>query len=503
MSTVGFDFRNERCVVAVSKHSSIVCFDEEQCFLGVSGAATNTPNPKNSILLIMRSIIGRPFADLELQQDLQALPFSVTEGPDGFPLIHARYSCETKSFTPIQILGMVFSNMKRLAEMNLNASVVDCCIGIPVYFTDLQRRAVLEVAKIAGLNPVKLMHETTATALAYGMYETDLSENKQRNVAFVDIGRDSMQVCIAAFKEGEMKILAHSFDRSVGGRDFDEVLFHSFAEQLKSRYKIDAFQHAIACSKLRDACEKLKEVLRSNPEALLYVECLIDDKYVRGYMKRDEFEQITTPIVERVKKPLEEALLDAKFTVDDIYSVEVVGSESRVPAIINILTKFFGKEPMRTMNANECVSRGCALECARLSSNFKVKDLRKECDKGCVLDCAFFNPLFQVKEFQVQESFPFPIALQWKGPTQDSDNGKTENQSCLVFSKGNLIPSVKALTFYRTGTFNVDVLYADARELQAPSKISTFTAVTSRTHFDEVFRIHTGIRLILGNHGPT
>ncbi|KAJ9537817.1 hypothetical protein OSB04_030550 [Centaurea solstitialis] len=167
MSGVGFDFRNESCVVAVAKLTSVVSFDEEQRFLGVSGAATGTANPRDSISLIMRSIIGRPFSDPKLQQDLKALPFSVTEGPDGFPLIHARYRGETKSFTPIQVMGMVFSNMKRLAEKNFDTTVADCCIGIPVYFTDLQRRGVLEAATIAGLNPLRLMHETTATALAY------------------------------------------------------------------------------------------------------------------------------------------------------------------------------------------------------------------------------------------------------------------------------------------------------------------------------------------------
>lgn len=133
-----------------------------------------------------------------MQQDLKALPFSVTEGPDGFPLINARYLGETKSFTPTQVMGMVFSNMKTIAEKNLNAAVVDCCIGVPIYFTDLQRRAVMDAATIAGLHPLRLMHETTATALAYGIYKTDLPENEQLNVAFIDIGHASMQVCSEA-----------------------------------------------------------------------------------------------------------------------------------------------------------------------------------------------------------------------------------------------------------------------------------------------------------------
>ncbi|KAK2984871.1 hypothetical protein RJ640_008636 [Escallonia rubra] len=466
MSVVGFDFGNESCVVAVARQRGIdvvlndeskretpalVCFGDKQRFLGTAGAASSLMNPKNTISQIKR-MIGRPFADPELQQDLKALPFSVIEGTDGFPLIRAQYLGEVKTFTPTQILGMVLSNLKSIAETNLNAAVVDCCIGIPVYFTDLQRRAVLDAARIAGLHPLRLFHETTATALAYGIYKTDLPENDQLNVAFVDVGHSSMQVCIAGFKKGQVKILSHSFDRSLGGRDFDEVLFKHFAEKFKVEYKIDVYQNARACLRLRAACEKLKKVLSANPEAPLNIECLMDEKDVRGFIKRDEFEQISIPILERVKKPLEKALSEAGLTVDSIYAVEVVGSGSRVPAIIKILTEFFGKEPRRTMNASECVAKGCALECATLS------------------------PTFKVREFHVNESFPFTIALSWKGAAPDAQSGVAENQqSTIVFPKGNQIPSVKALTFYRSGTFTVDVQYADVNEVQAPAKISTYT----------------------------
>ncbi|KAL4589187.1 hypothetical protein LXL04_002092 [Taraxacum kok-saghyz] len=490
MSVVGFDLGNESCVVAVARQRGIdvvlndeskretpalVCFGDKQRFLGTAGAATSMMNPKNTISQIKR-LIGRPFSDPELQQDLKALPFSVTEGPDGFPLINARYLGETKTFTPTQLMGMVFSNMKTIAEKNLNAAVVDCCIGIPIYFTDLQRRAVMDAATIAGLHPLRLMHETTATALAYGIYKTDLPENEQLNVAFVDIGHASMQVCIAGLKKGQLKILAHSFDRCLGGRDFDEVLFQHFAEKFKGDYKIDVFQNARACLRLRAACEKLKKVLSANPEAPLNIECLMDDKDVRGFIKRDEFEQISAPILERVKKPLEKALSEAQLTIDNIYAVEVVGSGSRVPAVIKILTEFFAKEPRRTMNASECVSKGCALECAILS------------------------PTFKVKEFQVQESFPFPIALTWQGSSQDSQNGNVENQQqTIVFPKGNIIPSVKALTFYRSGTFTVDVQYADVSELQAPAKISTYTIGPFQATKGEKAKVKVKARLNL--HG--
>ncbi|PSR96115.1 Heat shock 70 protein [Actinidia chinensis var. chinensis] len=490
MSVVGFDLGNESCVVAVARQRgidvvlndeskretpAIVSFGEKQRFLGIAGAASSMMNPKNTISQIKR-LIGRQFSDPELQRDLKALPFAITEGPDGYPLINAWYLGEMRTFTPTQLLAMVLSDMKSIAEKNLNTAVVDCCIGIPVYFTDLQRRAVLDAATIAGLHPLRLFHETTATALAYGIYKTDLPENDQLNVAFVDIGHASMQVCIAAFKKGQLKILSHSFDRSLGGRDFDEVLFQHFAQKFKEEYKIDVFQNAKACLRLRTGGEKLKKVLSANPEAPLNIECLMEEKDVRGFIKREEFEKISIPILERVRKPLAKAVSEAGLTVDSIHAVEVIGSGSRVPAIIRILTEFFGKEPRRTMNASECVAKGCALQCAILS------------------------PTFKVREFQVNESFPFPIALSWKGAAPDAQNGVVDNQqSTVVFPKGNPIPSTKALTFYRSGTFTIDVQYADVSELQAPAKISTYTIGPFQSTKGERAKVKVKVRLNL--HG--
>ncbi|KAF3784621.1 Heat shock protein 14 [Nymphaea thermarum] len=488
MSVVGFDFGNESCVVAVARQRgidvvlndeskretpAIVCFGDKQRFIGTAGASSSVMNPKNSVSQIKR-LVGRSFCDPQLQQDLRSLPFKVTEGPDGFPLIHVHYLGVERAFSPTQLLGMVLANLKGIAEKNLTTAVVDCCIGIPIYFTDLQRRAVLDAATIAGLHPLRLFHETTATALAYGIYKTDLPESDQLNVAFIDIGHASMQICIAGFKRGQLRILAHAFDQSLGGRDFDEVLFQHFASKFKDEYKIEIYSNARACQRLRTACEKLKKVLSANPEAPLNVECLMDEKDVRGFIKREEFEQISVPILERVKRPLERALHDAGLTVENINSVEVVGSGSRIPAIVRILTEFFGKEPRRTMNASECVARGCALQCAILS------------------------PTFKVREFQVNDVYPFSIDFCWKAATCDFQNGGDEHQqSTVVFSMGNPIPSVKELTFCKSEAFSVDVVYAD--EVQRQPKICTYMIGPFQPAKGEHAKIKLRVRLNL--HG--
>ncbi|KAL3699404.1 hypothetical protein R1sor_017426 [Riccia sorocarpa] len=466
MSVVGFDVGNENCIVGVARQRGIdvvlndeskretpgmVSFGEKQRFIGIAAAASATMNPKNTISQIKR-LIGKKFQDPEVQRDLPLFPFNVSEGPDGGVLINAMYLNEPRSFTPTQILAMVLSNLKSIAEKNLGTSVVDCVIGIPVFFTELQRRAYLDAATIAGLHPLRLMHETTATALAYGIYKTDLPDTDPVNVVFVDVGHANMQVCVVAFKKGQLKILAHSFDRCLGGRDFDEVLFNHFADKFREEYKMDVRSNSRACLRLRVACEKLKKMLSANPEAPLNIECLMDEKDVRGFIKRDEFEALSASILDRVRGPCEKALAESKLTLDKISAVEVVGSGSRVPAIMKILSSVFGKEPSRTLNASECIARGCALQCAMLS------------------------PTFRVREFEVQDSFPFPIALSWKGSAPETDTGDETSSNSIVFVKGNSVPCTKMLTFFRSGTFTIDALYADLSELPpgTPAKISTF-----------------------------
>ncbi|KAJ7567080.1 hypothetical protein O6H91_02G131600 [Diphasiastrum complanatum] len=467
MSVVGLDVGNETGVVGVARQRGIdvvlneeskretpamVSFSDKQRFLGTAAAASSTMNPKNTISQIKR-LIGKSFSDPELQRDLHLFPFVVTEAADGGVAIHVHYLGETRSFTPTQVLGMVLSNLKSIAEKNLGTHVVDCVIGIPVYFTELQRRAYLDAAAIAGLHPLRLMHETAATALAYGIYKTDLPETEPIHVVFVDIGHASMQVCVAAFKKGQLKILGQGFDRSLGGRDFDEVLFHHFAEKFKEEYKIDVVSNPRASHRLRAACEKLKKVLSANPMAPLSIECLMEEKDVRGFIKREDFEKLAYPLLERVKAPLEKALAESQLPLDKINAVEVVGSGSRIPAINRILAAFFKKEPGRTLNASECIARGCTLQCAMLS------------------------PTFRVREFEVQDAFPFPIALAWKGSAPESEEGDQSHPNSVVFIKGNPVPSTKMLTFYRSGTFVFDAMYADTCELPpgTSAKIGSFS----------------------------
>lgn len=485
MSVVGFDIGNESCVIAAVKQRgidvllndesnretpAIVCFGEKQRFLGSAGAASAVMNPKSTISQVKR-LLGRNFKEPVVQDELKMFPFETSEGPDGGILIHLQYLGQKHAFTAVQILAMLLAHLKDIAEKNLEVPVSDCVIGIPSYFTDLQRRSYLNAAAIAGLKPLRLMHDSTATALSYGIYKTDFSTTGPTYVTFVDIGQCDTQVCIVSFEAGHMRILSHAFDQSLGGRDFDEVLFSHFAVQFKAQYNIDVYTNARACIRLRAACEKLKKVLSANAEAPLNIECLMDEKDVKSFIKREEFENLASGLFERIRVPCNKALADAHLTLDKIHSVELVGSGSRIPAILRLLGNIFRREPSRTLNASECVARGCALQCAMLS------------------------PVFRVREYEVQDTFPFSVGFSSdEGPICTMSNGK-------LFPKGQQIPSVKILSFQRSSSFHLEAFYADPHELPAgvASKISHFTIGPFQGFHSEKAKVKVKVHLNL--HG--
>ncbi|XP_004294376.1 PREDICTED: heat shock 70 kDa protein 16 [Fragaria vesca subsp. vesca] len=485
MSVVGIDIGNENCVIAVVKQRGIdvllneeskretpavVCFGEKQRFLGSAASASAMMHPKSTVSQVKR-LIGRRFNEADVQKDLRMLPFKTSEGPDGSILIHLSYLGGTHMFTPVQITAMLFAHLREIIEKNLEMPISDCVIGIPSYFTDLQRRAYLDAATVAGLKPLRLMHDCTATALSYGIYKTDFLKSGPTYVAFVDIGHCDTQVSIASFESGHMTMRSHTFDRSLGGRDFDEVLFSHFASLFKEQYKIDVYTNLKACVRLRAACEKLKKVLSANAEAPLNIECLMDEKDVKGFIKREEFEMLASSLLERIRVPCSKALAEAGLTADMIHSVELVGSGSRIPAIARALVSLFRQEPRRTVNASECVARGCALQCAMLS------------------------PVFRVREYEVQDSIPFTIGfLSEEGPIGTGSNG-------VMFPKGQPIPSAKVLTLQRSSLFNLEALYADPSELPAGAspKICCFRIGPFHGFNSERTRVKVKIQLDL--HG--
>jgi len=406
---------------------SVASFTAKQRFLGTDGASAMSSNIKNTVVSLKR-LLGKKFAEPSVQQDIAGLPYKVTEGPNGGCLINVSYLGEQVQYTPEAVMAMILGDIKLIGERDSGGPITDCVISVPVYFTDAERHAMLDASKIAGLNCLRLMNDTAAVALGYGIYKTDLPDDKPIHTVIVDVGEMALQVCVIALQKGKLRVMSSAWDRNLGGADFDSVIVSHFADEIMATKKLDVRSNARAMLRLRAACEKLKKILSANPEAPLNVECIMEDQDVSSHLTRDKFEELAAGILSRVTKPLQAALDQAGLKVEDINNVELVGGSSRLPALFDLIQSFFGKEPSRTMNAKECVSRGCALQCAMLS------------------------PIFRVREFSVEEAVPYTVNFTWeKEPGQPTTSA--------VFKRGDSIPSTKMLTFYKSDQFSLSADY--------------------------------------------
>ena len=354
------------------------------------------------------------------------------------------YMGEKQRFTATQLVAMFLSKIKATASAELKLPVSDIVISVPAWFTDVQRRALMDAAEIAGLKLLRLINDTTATALGYGIPRTDLptAEEKPKRVAFVDIGHSDYTCSIVEFKKGELAVKSTTYDRHFGGRDFDKALIQHFAREWKEKYKIDINTNAKALVRTAAACEKMKKILSANAQAPISIESLMNDVDVSGMMKREDLEQLVQPLLDRATVPLEQALAEAKMKVEDIDSVEMVGGCTRVPSLKDRISKFFGKHLSFTLNQDEAVARGCAFSCAILS------------------------PVFRVRDFSVHDIVNYPIEFNW----EQSPDIPDEDTSLTVFNKGNVMPSTKILTFYRKQPFDLEAKYAKPELL--PGKMS-------------------------------
>ena len=339
---------------------------------------------------------------------------------------------------------MYFTKVKETATKELKLPVNDIVISCPAWYTDAQRRAILDAGEVAGLKILRLINDTTAAALGWGITKTDLpsAEEKPRRVAFVDIGNANYTCSIVEYRKGELAVKSTVSDRNFGGRNFDKALLDHFAKEFKEKFKIDINENPKARFRVLAACEKLKKILSANLQGPINIESLMNDVDVRGMLKREELEELVRPLLERVTKPLEQALAEAKLKPEDLDAVEMVGGCTRVPALKNAVQEFFGRPLSFTLNQDEAIARGAAFS------------------------CAIHSPVFRVREFAVHDINNYPIEFTWEKSPDIPD----EDTSLTVFNKGNAIPSTKILTFYRKQPFDLEAKYAKPEQL--PGKIS-------------------------------
>lgn len=421
---------------------SLVGFGPKNRYLGEPAKTQEISNIKNTVSSLKR-LAGRALndPDVQIEKEFVSAPVVDIKGQVG---VEVSYLGNKEQFTATQLVSMFFNKVKSTASAELKLPVSDIVISVPAWFTDVQRRSIVDAAEIAGLKLLRLINDTTATALGYGITKGDLptAEEKPRRVAFVDIGHSNYACSVVEFKKGELTVKSTAWDRHFGGRDFDKALVDHFAKEFKEKYKIDINTNPKARVRVATAAEKMKKILSANSQAPISIESLMNDVDVASSLKRDELEALLQPLLDKATIPLEQALADAKLKPEDIDSIEMVGGCTRIPALKERISKFFGKSLSFTLNQDEAVARGCAFSCAILS------------------------PVFRVRDFSVHDMVNYPIEFAWEKSPDIPD----EDTSLTVFNKGNVMPSTKILTFYRKHPFDLEARYAKPDML--PGKIN-------------------------------
>ncbi|XP_055216323.1 heat shock protein 105 kDa isoform X2 [Gorilla gorilla gorilla] len=455
------------------RRRSVISFGSKNRTIGVAAKNQQITHANNTVSNFKR-FHGRAFNDPFIQKEKENLSYDLVPLKNGGVGIKVMYMGEEHLFSVEQITAMLLTKLKETAENSLKKPVTDCVISVPSFFTDAERRSVLDAAQIVGLNCLRLMNDMTAVALNYGIYKQDLPslDEKPRIVVFVDMGHSAFQVSACAFNKGKLKVLGTAFDPFLGGKNFDEKLVEHFCAEFKTKYKLDAKSKIRALLRLYQECEKLKKLMSSNSTDLpLNIECFMNDKDVSGKMNRSQFEELCAELLQKIEVPLYSLLEQTHLKVEDVSAVEIVGGATRIPAVKERIAKFFGKDISTTLNADEAVARGCALQCAILS------------------------PAFKVREFSVTDAVPFPISLIWNHDSEDTE-GVHE-----VFSRNHAAPFSKVLTFLRRGPFELEAFYSDPQGVPYPeAKIGRFVVQNVSAQKDgEKSRVKVKVRV--NTHG--
>jgi len=467
MSVVGIDFGNLQSCIAVARNRgidvivnevsnrftpSLVGFGAKQRYLGEGAKTQEISNLKNTVGSLKR-LIGRPFSDPTLQYEQQFLNVKIVEASKTECGIEVDYLGKPTVFTATQLVAMYLGKIRDITSEAISGPVTDCVISVPGWFAESQRRAMLEAAEIAGLNPLRIMNDGTSSALAYGITKTDLpAPESPRYVVFVDVGHSNSSVTVASFYKGGLHIVGSAYDSCFGGREFDKLLVDTCVTEFKETYKMDIASNGKAMFRLYAGVEKAKKVLSANQQAPLNIEAIMNDRDVSTMLQRSEFESMIAPLLAKLQPLIEKALASANLTKDQIDFVETIGGTTRIPIVKETIQNFFsGKTQMTsTLNQDEAVARGCALQCAIIS------------------------PVFKVRDFAVNDICSYPIKLTWT-PSPNATEQESGN-SVVVFPRNASVPSTKILTFYRRDTsFDLEVHYDELPPVVQQSWIGRYT----------------------------
>jgi len=347
-SVVGFTDKGERLVGQIARHQQVT-------------------NPEYTVFSIKR-FMGRRHNEVAAEEKI--VPYKIVGGPDELVKVEVR----GKQYTPPEVSAMVLQDLKKTAEDYLGEQITRAVITVPAYFNDSQRQATKDAGKVAGLEVERIINEPTAAALAYG-----LERKKNEKVAVFDFGGGTFDISILDIGDNVFEVLSTNGDTHLGGDDLDAVLINHLADEFKKTEGIDLRKDSMAHQRLKEAAEKAKCELSSQLEATVNLPFITADssgpKHLQITITRSKFESLVEPILERLKEPCRKAIADAKVSAGDIAEVLLVGGSTRIPKVQQIVKEIFDKEPNRSINPDEVVALGAAIQGAVLAGDAGVKDI--------------------------------------------------------------------------------------------------------------------------------
>ena len=349
---------------------SYVAFSDTERMIGDSAKNQAAINPKNTVFDAKR-LIGRKFSEPSTQSDLKHFPFKVLPKDGDKPIIEVDYKNESKQFLPEEISSMVLVKMKEVAEAYLGETVTDAVITVPAYFNDAQRNATKDAGSIAGLNVLRIINEPTAAAIAYGL---DKMSDKEKNILIFDLGGGTFDVSLLTLEDGIFEVKATAGDTHLGGEDFDNRLVSHFVKEFKRQGKIDITDNARAMRRLRTACERAKRSLSSTTQTSIEIDSLAEGKDFFSSITRARFEELCMDLFRGTIDPVEKVLKDSRIPKSHVHEVVLVGGSTRIPKVQQLLVDLFnGKELSKSINPDEAVAYGAAVQAAILTGNTSSK----------------------------------------------------------------------------------------------------------------------------------
>jgi L1 cell adhesion molecule like protein len=346
---------------------SYVSFSDTERLVGTAAKNQAARNAENTVFDAKR-LIGRKFDDPIVQADMKLWPFKVVKESQNRPAIEVLYQGETKRFFAEEISSMVLQYMKGISESYLGGSISNAVVTVPAYFNDSQRQATKDAGKIAGLKVLRIINEPTAAAIAYGLDKKSSGDTKERNVLIFDLGGGTFDVSLLSIDDGVFEVKATAGDTHLGGEDFDNTLVAYFAEEFKRKHKLDITSNKRAMRRLRTQCERAKCTLSSATRANIEVDSLFEGIDFASSITRARFEDLCMHYFRSCLDPVTKVLQDSGMSKSDIHDVVLVGGSTRIPKVQQLIKEYFnGKEPCRTINPDEAVAYGAAIQAAILS----------------------------------------------------------------------------------------------------------------------------------------